>query len=398
MRALVINVGSSSVKYELFAIDERRSLLEGLVERVGDDPAHLVQEARGVGADVNRRVAADDATAATELVFDVLEETGALDELVGVVGHRVVHGGERFVEPTPIDDDMLADLAELDVLAPLHNPVNRAGIEVARTRLPDAPHVAVFDTAFHRTLPPRAYRYAVPREWYGTHRVRRYGFHGPSHAYVAREAAAHLGRDPAELATITAHLGNGCSMAAILGGESVDTSMGMTPLEGLVMGTRSGDVDPALPGVLSRVADMDADHVDDALHHRSGLLGMCGVGDMREVRHRAEQGDDEALLALDVFCYRVKKYVGAYVAAMGRLDALAFTAGIGEHDAEVRARVCEGMRHLGIELDAELNGREDSGIREIGAESAPVSVLVVPTDEELEIAMQAARCVRIVMK
>jgi acetate kinase len=295
-----------------------------------------------------------------------------------VVAHRVVHGGARFSDPVLIDDGVLGEIRELAGLAPLHNPVNATGIEIARAALPDVPHVAIFDTAFHQTLPPHAYTYAVPREW----GVRRYGFHGTSHAYVSRAAAALLERDPADTKVIVLHLGNGASAAAVDGGRSVDTSMGMTPLEGLVMGTRPGDLDPSI--VLHR------DDAEQALNHRSGMLALAGDGDLRRVHEKIAAGDEAAALALAVYCHRIRKYVGAYLAVLGGADAIVFTAGVGENDPVVRERSLGGLERLGIRIDPARNLAGGPVISPPGAE---VAVLVVPTDEELEMAGQAAALV-----
>ena len=312
------------------------------------------------------------------------------DVAVDAVGHRVVHGGEQFTAPTIVDDDVLDALRSLVPLAPLHNPANIIGIEVARQVWPGVPQVAVFDTAFHRTLPPHAYRYAVPGEWYERHGVRRYGFHGTSHEYVAGRAAVALGRPLSDLDLIVAHLGNGASMAAIARGRSIDTSMGLSPLEGLVMGSRSGDVDPTvITHVATATGRAFADVATD-LNRASGLLGLCGVSDMREVIARADSGDHDAQLAIDVFAYRIKKYVGAYLAVLGRCDALVFTGGIGEHSAIVRAAACAGLDGMGILLDHPRNERNE---QLVSAEGSPVSVLVIATDEERAIAEQTAAVV-----
>jgi acetate kinase len=325
-----------------------------------------------------------DHDAGLRAVVDALEHAG-LSTGISAIGHRVVHGGDRFVEPTLIDDTVIDGIRDQVPLAPLHNPANLAGIEVARQLWPNVPQVAVFDTAFHATLPPHAYRYAVPESWYTRHRVRRYGFHGTSHAYVARRAADILDRPLEHLRMITAHLGNGASVTAIAGGRSVDTSMGLTPLEGLVMGTRSGDIDPAIGYHIARNTGLTMDEVNIALNFASGLRGLCGENDLRVIEARAERGDAVAKLALDVFCHRIRKYIGAYAAVLGGLDALVFTAGIGEHSAAVRQQVCAGMEFLGIELDPAAN-IASAGV--VSATGCRVAVLVVPTDEELEIAVQ----------
>jgi acetate kinase len=356
MSVLTVNCGSSSLKWSV--VDPPDTLASGTAQRVQDHAAAL---------------------------SEVLSKA-PLDDLQ-VVAHRVVHGGERYSAPVLINDAVLASIRDLSVLAPLHNPVNADGIEVSMNALPDVPHVAVFDTAFHATLPPRAYTYAVPRAW----GVRRYGFHGTSHAYVSREAARLLEREPEDVDVIVLHLGNGASASAVAGGKSVDTSMGLTPLEGLVMGTRSGDVDPALVLHLRRTQNLSTDEIDTVLNSRSGLLALAGDNDMREVHRRLEAGDQAAELALDVYCYRIKKYVGSYLAALGGADAIAFTAGVGENDAIVRERSLAGLERLGIVLDPERNR---AGGPRISTDDASVAVFVVPTDEELEMATQAVSLVR----
>ena len=307
---------------------------------------------------------------------------------ISAVGHRVVHGGEAFRSPTVIDEAVLEAVRDNIRLAPLHNPPNLTGIEVARGLFPDAPQVAVFDTAFHQTLPRHAFQYAIPFELYEQEGIRRYGFHGTSHAYVAEQGAAFLGRPLEEMCLITAHLGNGASMAAIRNGASIDTTMGMTPLAGLVMGTRCGDVDPAVPFFLADELNMSLRQIDDLLNKQSGLKGICGSNDMREVIERYEAGDDRARTALEIYTYRIRKFIGAYFAAMGDLDAVIFTAGIGENSPEVRARCCGGLHRMGIEIDPERNRRKGRGEREISTDGSRVKILVIPTDEELRIAQE----------
>jgi acetate kinase len=363
MRVLVLNSGSSSLKYQLVDSDTGERLVGGVVEEVVDHASAL----REVVAEIER-----------------------LEQPIDAIGHRVVHGGDVFSEPARVDDDLVEVVRRLASLAPLHNPANLAGIEAARATWPTVSQVAVFDTAFHRTLPPAAYRYAVPESWYERHGVRRYGFHGTSHDYVSARAAEVLGRPRSELDLIVAHLGNGASITAVKHGTSVETSMGMSPLEGLVMGTRSGDIDPAVIGhVADATARTEADVLAD-LNRCSGLLGLCGHSDMRDIVARVEAGDDAAELALDVFCHRIKKYVGAYVAVLGGCDALVFTAGIGEHSALVRARVCSGLEVFGIAVDEQRNERS---ALVISRDDASIAVLVVPTDEEHAIAEQTARLV-----
>jgi acetate kinase len=393
---LVLNAGSSSLKYQLIDLSEDaadRVMASGLVERIGEGEGRLVHRASGADELIEEGEIPDHG-AALDRVLAAFERTGGLTEAPFAVGHRVVHGGDRFSGPTVVDDDVLAEIRDLVPLAPLHNPANIAGIEVARSRYPDTPQVAVFDTAFHAAMPPRAWRYALPRELADRLLIRRYGFHGTSHAYVARAAAAHLGRPLDELALVTLHLGNGCSAAAVAGGRSIDTSMGLTPLGGLVMGTRSGDLDPGIVAHLYREGGLDLDAIDTLLNKESGMKGLAGSNDLREVHARADAGDADAAEALDVFCYRIRCTVGAYAAALGRLDALVFTAGIGENDADVRARVCAGLGVLGVEPDEARNAERSRETRTISADGSAVAVLVVPTDEELEIAEQTLAVAR----
>jgi acetate kinase len=386
---LVINSGSSSIKYQLIDVPAGRSIASGLVERIGESDSTLMH--RSGDREVTQHERFADHEAGFRAALDAFDESGpslADTELVAV-GHRVVHGGERFADPVVIDDDVEATIESLVPLAPLHNPANLEGIRVARKLFPQLPHVAVFDTAFHQSLPPYAYTYAVPRSWARDYDVRRYGFHGTSHAYVSREAARLLGEEPRDVNVIVLHLGNGASISAVSGGRSVDTSMGLTPLEGLVMGTRSGDIDPSLAAHLNRTASMSLEEVDTALNRSSGLKGLAGENDMREVHRLAESGDSAARLALDVYCYRIKKYVGAYYAALGHVDAIAFTAGVGENAAFVRAQALAGLEELGIAVDAVRNAERSPAARIISPEGSRVAVLVIPTNEELEIAKQA---------
>ena len=354
-------------------------LRAGDVDRIGEaGPSAVRDHGEGFG-----RVMAD------------LSDSGAIGDPAGLfgIGHRVVHGGERFREPARVDAGVLDAIRAMIPFAPLHNPGNLQGIEVALATCPGVPQVAVFDTAFHQTMPPRAFHYALPRDLYDVHRVRRYGFHGTSHAHVARRAAELLGKPPASLNLITLHLGNGASAAAIREGKSVDTSMGMTPLEGLIMGTRCGDLDPAVPFFLGTATGKDPGEIQTLLDEESGMKGICGANDMREVHRLAEAGNPSATLAIEMYCYRIRKYIGAYTAVLGRVDALVFTGGIGENDAEVRRRACEGLEGLGIAVDEAGNGAVSREPREIQREGMPVKVLVIPTNEELEIALQTIACI-----
>jgi acetate kinase len=368
---LVLNAGSSSLKYQLIEPDSGESLAEGTVEQIGE-PASPVADHR----------------AALQAAFGALSDEGIDLTNCGLaaVGHRVVHGGAVFYRPTVIDDAVIAQLKQLSMLAPLHNPPALEGIEVARTMLSDVPHVAVFDTAFFHNLPAAAATYAIDRELAERWHIRRYGFHGISHRYVSEQAAAFLGLRWERTNQIVLHLGNGASASAISGGRAKDTSMGLTPLEGLVMGTRSGDIDPGIVSFLHRQADMSVEDIESMLNHRSGLLGLAGVRDFRRLRELIESGDSAAQLAYDVFVHRLRKYVGAYLAVLGHTDVISFTAGVGENAAAVRLDALSGLEGLGIRIDEERNAERAKGPRRISADASAIAVLVVPTNEELTIA------------
>jgi len=393
MKILVLNSGSSSIKFQLFDSDGWRVLAAGVLSRISEPEGELVlswRDPAGVGQRRTLALPIDGHHQGLERLFQALAECQVLarvDEL-DAVGHRVVHGGEAFHCPVLIDEPVIDAIRSMIPLAPLHNPANLDGIEVARQLLPSVLQVAVFDTAFHQTMPPAAYRYALPERLYRDYQVRRYGFHGTSHRYVAGEAARLLKKPLDRCNLISLHLGNGASATAIRNGCSVDTSMGMTPLEGLVMGTRSGDIDPAIPFYLQRVAGMDNSQIESLLNRQSGLTGLCGANDMREIHQRAGSGDEAAQLALEVTGHRLKKYIGAYYALLGSVDAVVFTGGIGENDAALRAQVCEGLQGLGIQLDPVINAEASREARFISSSNSPVPVLVIPTDEELEIARQ----------
>ncbi|AZM91242.1 MULTISPECIES: acetate kinase [Streptomyces] len=394
-RVLVLNSGSSSVKYQLLDMADRSRLAAGLVERIGEETSRLVHEPlTGPGAEGGKRERlgpiADHGAALRAVAAELAADGLGLDspELVAV-GHRVVHGGTRFTQPTVIDDEVLAEIRSLIPLAPLHNPANVTGIEVARELRGDLPQVAVFDTAFHSTMPEHVARYAIDAATAEKYAIRRYGFHGTSHAYVSRTAAALLGRPVEDVNVIVLHLGNGASASAVRGGVCVETSMGLTPLEGLVMGTRSGDLDPAVIFHLARVGGLSVDEIDSLLNKKSGLLGLCGDNDMREVTRRAGEGDESARLALAAYVHRLKKYIGAYTAVLGRVDAVVFTAGVGENASAVREAAVAGLEELGLALDLEANAARSPEPRLISPDYARVAVAVVPTDEELEIASQA---------
>ncbi|MBC7272317.1 MAG: acetate kinase [Streptomyces sp.] len=390
-RVLVLNSGSSSVKYQLLDMSDSSRLAAGLVERIGEEtsrlrhtPLHTGGESREWTGPIADHDAALKAVSA-ELAKDGL---GLDSPELAAIGHRVVHGGKHFTQPTVIDDTVLAEIERLIPVAPLHNPANLTGIRTAQALRPDLPQVAVFDTAFHTTMPESAARYAIDVETADRHRIRRYGFHGTSHAYVSRATAELLGKDPSEVNVIVLHLGNGASASAVRGGRCVDTSMGLTPLEGLVMGTRSGDLDPAVIFHLTRVGGMSTDEIDTLLNKKSGLIGLCGDNDMREIRRRVDDGDEQAQLAFDIYIHRLKKYIGAYYAVLGTVDAVAFTAGVGENAAAVRQAAIAGLEGLGLAVDDELNAVRGDRPRLISPGTARVAVAVVPTDEELEIATQ----------
>ncbi len=399
MKVLVLNAGSSSIKYELFDMTDRSVLASGLLERIGERESRLTHHHRGEddGAmtEVERKGPVADHHEGFTWIEAALRESGSVRESseLYAVGHRVVHGGEAFHEPTLIDASVMETIRAQIPLAPLHNPANLIGIEVAMEHFSAVPHVAVFDTAFHHSIPPHAHHYAIPHDLYTTHHVRRYGFHGTSHVYVAKQAARHLGRPLESLNLIVLHLGNGASITAIERGKSIDTSMGLTPLEGLIMGTRSGDLDPAIVFFLARATGRSNDALESLLNKESGLKGICGANDMREILRRADEGDERAALAIEMYAYRLKKYIGAYYAALGRVDGIVFTAGIGENAAAIRARACGGLSALGIAVDPRKNETRSDGAREIQTDDATVKVLVIPTDEELEIAEETVECV-----
>jgi acetate kinase len=369
----VVNSGSSSIKYQLVELETGAALVGGLIERIGEPGAEAADHVAGM-----------------KIALDAL---GSSHD-IAAVGHRVVHGGSVFTSATVITDEVLGQIEELSPLAPLHNPANLTGIRAARKALPDVPHVAVFDTAFHQSLAPAAYTYAIDARLAAEHSIRRYGFHGTSHKFVSERAAEFLGRPIADLKIIVLHLGNGASVCAVGGGRSIDTSMGMTPLEGLVMGTRSGDLDPAILSYLHREAGLDFDDLDDLLNKRSGMLGLTGKSDMRDVVAAAAAGDGSAQNALDVYSHRLRHYIGAYIAQLGGLDALVFTAGVGENSVVVRAEALAGLAGLGISVDADRNASKSRDVRYISPEGSPVAVLVVPTNEELEIARQTVAVTR----
>ena len=375
---LVLNSGSSSLKYQLIEPDSGGSLADGIVEQIGEPSSPVA-----------------DHGAALRVAFDKLSDDGIDLTACGLaaVGHRVVHGGSVFYRPTVIDDAVVAELKGLSMLAPLHNPPALQGIEVARSMLPAVPHVAVFDTAFFHNLPAAAATYAIDRELAEKWHIRRYGFHGTSHRYVSEQAAAFLDRPREKLNQIVLHLGNGASASAIAGGRPLDTSMGLTPLEGLVMGTRSGDIDAGIVSYLHREADMSVDDIESMLNHHSGLLGLAGERDFRRLREMIESGDSSAQVAYDVFIHRLRKYIGAYLAILGHTDVVSFTAGVGENVAAVRLDALNGLQGLGIEIDEQRNSQPAEGARRVSTDGSPIAVLVVPTNEELAIARDCLQAI-----
>jgi acetate kinase len=389
LKILVVNCGSSSVKYQFIDMNGEKVLCKGLAERIGIEGGRLVHRVNNDKHVIERNM--KDHEEALKLVLDVLvdPEIGVIKDLseIDAVGHRVVHGAERFASSVLIDEEVMKALEENVHLAPLHNPPNILGIKAVQKLLPKVPNVGVFDTAFHQSMPKKAYLYALPYELYEKHRIRRYGFHGTSHRYVSRRAAEILGRDYYDFKVITCHLGNGASIAAVRHGKSVDTSMGFTPLEGLVMGTRCGDIDPAIVIYLQQNLGMSVEKVYDLLNKKSGMLGLTNnlSSDMRDIEDAAHSGNEIAQLALDIYVYRIAKYIGAYAAAMNGVDAIVFTAGVGENSPYVREKVCEYLGFLGVKIDRQLN--DVKGLeRIISTPDSKVAVLIVPTNEELVIA------------
>ncbi|HET6272296.1 MAG TPA: acetate kinase [Bacteroidota bacterium] len=397
MNILVLNCGSSSVKYELIEVEARRTLARGIVERIGMSGATL-SNIRYDGDEIKIAGEIVDHIVAIEYILAVLlsRNHGVIADKsdIHAIGHRVVHGGETFTSSVLITDEVIKGIRSNFEIAPLHNPHNLRGINACQINLPGTPQVAVFDTAFHQKMPKKAYLYGLPYSLYSQYRIRRYGFHGMSHRYVSERAAVILKRDPAGLKLVTCHLGSGCSMAAVDGGISVDTTMGFTPLEGLLMGTRSGDIDPSVILYIMGKEGIALAEANTLLNKHSGLQGISGVSsDMREIISEMKNGDKKSTYAFDVFCYRVRKYIGAYAAAMGGLDGVVFTGGIGENSPDVRKRSCEGLDFLGIMIDDERNGSSEKE-KVITTASSKVSVLVVPTNEELVIAMDTNEIVK----
>jgi len=400
MKVLVINCGSSSLKYQLIDMSNEESLAQGLVERIGINGSILTQKVEGKDK-YEVETPLKDHQDAIELVLKSLvdENYGVIKSMdeISAVGHRVVHGGEKYASSVVLDESIIKELDEFTKLAPLHNPPNIIGINACRALMPKTPMVAVFDTAFHQTMPEKAFMYPLPYELYKEDHIRRYGFHGTSHKFVAGEMAKWMNKDISDLKIVTCHIGNGVSVTAVKGGVSVDTTMGFTPLDGIIMGSRSGSIDPAIVTYLIKEKGYSIDKVNDVLNKESGVLGVSGIGtDFRDIRSAVENNNDpRALLAMDIFGYQIKKQIGAYAAAMGGVDAIVFTAGIGEHAPEIRVRALTDMEFLGIEVDLEKNNSHNIGDgMEISKEASKVKVVVIPTNEELMIAKETLELVK----
>ena len=395
MKVLVINAGSSSLKYQLIDMDSREVMAKGLCERIGIEGSKLTHKNSQKDTQTVFEKPMNDHSDAIAMVIDALVDAGcgviaSMDE-IGAVGHRVVHGGETFADSCVINEDVMDALRACIPLAPLHNPANIIGIEACAKLMPEVKQVAVFDTAFHQTMPKSSYMYALPYELYENHKIRKYGFHGTSHKFVSGEAAKVLGKPIEDLKLITCHLGNGSSVTAVKNGKCVDTSMGFTPLDGVVMGTRSGSIDPAILTFLINNCGMSAADVDTLLNKKSGALGVSGVSsDFRDITKASEEGNERATLAIEMFAYSVKKYIATYAAVMGGVDAVIFTGGIGENDCQKREMITSGLEYMGIKLDAEAN-KVHGEVKDISASDATVKTLVIPTNEELMIALDTER-------
>lgn len=385
MKILVLNSGSSSIKFKLFK--ERQILASGLVEKIGNKQGKIELKIEKTNSNLRRDTHIANHERGLKLVSELLSESEVLKDFneLDACGHRIVHGGKNLTEHCLVNDFVLEEIARVSAIAPLHNPAHLAGIQTMIKTAPKVPNVTIFDTAFHKTIPDFAYMYALPYDYYTEYNIRKYGFHGTSHSYVSKRAAKLLKKNPAEFNAISAHLGNGASICAIENGKSVDTSMGFTPLEGLMMGTRCGDVDAAILPFLARVKNLSFAELDAMINKQSGLYGVCGFNDFRDLNREIQSGNKLAKLALDMYCYRLAKYIGSYFAILPRTDALIFTAGVGENAAIVRKLTCEKIRHLGFELDEKLNenGKDE---RIISDKNSQIKICIIPTDEELEIA------------
>ena len=397
MNVLVINCGSSSLKYQLINSDTKEVLAKGLCERIGIDGSAITHQPAGKDK-ITKEIPMEDHKKAVELVIEALTDPvdGVVKSLeeIDAVGHRVVHGGEKFSEASVITDDVIKAIEECNDLAPLHNPANLIGIAACKALMPNVPMVAVFDTAFHQTMPVKAYLYGIPYEYYEKYRVRRYGFHGTSHSFVSKRVAEILGKDYNDLKIVVCHLGNGASISAVKNGKCVDTSMGLTPLEGLIMGTRSGDIDPAIIEFICKKENISVEEMNNILNKKSGVLGLSGISsDFRDLATASDEGNERATNTLDTYAYNVAKYVGSYVAAMNGVDAIVFTAGVGENNAPVRKAIAEYFGYLGVEIDDEMNKIRGEEII-ISKDSSPVKVMVVPTNEELAICEETVALVK----
>jgi acetate kinase len=396
MKILVLNCGSSSIKYQFIDMDTENVLAEGIAEKIGEDIALFTYKSEKY-TKKKREMVIEDHEQGLQLILDSLQDkvNGVISDKheIDAVGHRLVHAGEYYSDAVVITDHVVDVMRDCISLAPLHNPANLKGIEAVKAELPDAPQCGLFDTAFHQTMPEHAYLYPLPLDFYTTHKIRRYGFHGTSHKYVSMRAAGHLSKPIESLKMITCHLGNGASITAIDGGNSIDTSMGLTPLEGLMMGTRCGDIDPALPIHMQQHMGLSVDEVNSILNKKSGMLGLSQISnDMREIEDQILlHNNPQAIRAFDVYCYRIRKYIGAYAAALNGLDVLIFTGGVGENMPIMRAKVCDGMDYLGIRIDASANEKFTSEIEDLSAADSRVTILKIPTNEELMIALETKR-------
>jgi acetate kinase len=394
-KILVINCGSSTLKYKLLDITDNQILLKGVFE--GIEQPH-VQHSYEWLDNLKQSHQTNDAlfNADYAMCFNIIAEVIKTIKCQSptAVGHRVVHGGEEFIKPTLINTNVIAKIERLSALAPLHNPINLQGIALCLDLFPNVPHIAIFDTAFHQTMPDYAYRYPIAESWYSDHDIRKYGFHGTSHQYVAQQAANYLQKPLAKLNLISLHLGNGDSVTAIQQGQCIDTSMGFTPLAGLMMGTRCGDIDPAIPLYMQQTANMSPTQVSDELNHQSGLLAVAGSQDMREILKQSKNGDHASELALNMYCSRIKKYIGAYLALLGHVDAIIFTAGVGENSAEIRSRCCQQLESLGINFDADLNEQAMKDVSIINTSKSPIKLFVIKTNEERQIANEVSTFIK----
>ena len=393
MKILVLNSGSSSIKFQLFLMEENRSIASGIVEQIGSENSRAVLKANS--KEYEKKRAIKDHHEGLDVMNELFRESNTLHDLSELdgIGHRIVHGGESFFSSIIVDDSVIAKIEQISPLAPLHNPGHIAGIKNAMQSSGDVPHVVVFDTVFHQTMPEYAYRYALPYDICKEHHIRKYGFHGTSHRYVCKRAASLMGMEFQNFNAISLHLGNGASACAVQNGKSIDTSMGLSPLEGLIMGTRSGDMDPAVVVYLLNIGVLKWDEIDTFLNKKSGLFGICGSSDMRDVVTRMAN-DERAKLAFEMFCYRVKKYIGAYYAVLGHVDALIFTGGIGENAPNTRQKICDDLKHLGIHVNHDLNFSKERGERCLDDKNAKIKTFVIPTNEELEIAIETMRVIK----